>query len=70
MSTLSLMFKQMHVRTRYKSLNESTREKERKHLIVGPTPQAISYKMVRYPKQKQNKLTNVQLQGRTEKSSP
>jgi hypothetical protein len=32
--TLSSMFKQMQVRTRYKSLNESTREKERKHLIV------------------------------------
>ena len=32
--TLSSMFKQMHVRTRYKSLNESTREKERKHMIL------------------------------------
>jgi hypothetical protein len=32
--TLSSMFKQMYVRTRYKSLNESTREKERKYLIL------------------------------------
>ena len=32
--TLSSMFKQMQVRTRYKSLNESTREKERNHLTL------------------------------------
>jgi hypothetical protein len=69
--TLSSMFKQIYVRIKDKSLNERIRKKERKNLIVGPTPQAISCKMVRYPKQKQkqNKLTNVQLQGRIEKSS-
>ena len=32
--TSSSMFKQMHVNTRDKSLNESTREKERKHLVI------------------------------------
>ena len=31
--TLSSMFKQMHVRTKDTSLNKTTREKERKHLI-------------------------------------
>ena len=56
------------MRIKDKSLNESTREKERKHMILWRTPQAISCKKVRYPKQnkinqkqKQNKLTNVQL---------
>ena len=49
------MFKQMYVRIKDKSWNERTREKERKHPIWLWTPQAISCKMVRYPKQKQNK---------------
>jgi hypothetical protein len=46
----------MYVRKKNKSLNERIRKKERKHLIVGPTPQAISCKMVRYPKQKTKQI--------------
>ena len=53
--TLSSMFKQMYVRIKDKSWNERIREKERKHVIWWWTPQVISCKMVRYPKQKQNK---------------
>ena len=49
------MFKQMYVRIKDKSWNERTREKEIKHIIWWWTPQAISCKMVRYPKQKQKK---------------
>ena len=49
--TLYSMFKQMYVRIKDKSWNERTREKERKHLIWWWTPQAISCKMVRNPKQ-------------------
>ena len=39
-------------------VNESARGKERKHIMLWWTPQAISCKMVRNPKQKQNKNTN------------
>ena len=54
--TLSSMFKQMNVRIKDNSWNKRTKEKERKHLIWWWTPQAISCKMVRYPKPNKRKL--------------